>query len=110
MYNYWTEGGFIAYGQAPDTNTGKTPLQLYMDGRAQAAYEPDVYIDWITIMSGGPAIQKARGSRRNPTQKEFQQAGKWVTEIFKKKNVWVILMPTNQFDSDFMCAIESLPN
>ena len=38
VFNYWTEGGFVAYGQIPDPNTGKTPLQLYMDGRAQAAY------------------------------------------------------------------------
>jgi hypothetical protein len=37
MLNYWTEGGFIAWAQEPDPDTGRTPLQLYMDGRAQAA-------------------------------------------------------------------------
>ena len=37
MFNYWTEGGFIAWAQQPDSNTGKTPLQLFIDGRAQAA-------------------------------------------------------------------------
>ena len=33
MFNYWTEGGFIASAQQPDLNTGRTPLQLFMDGR-----------------------------------------------------------------------------
>ncbi|HUT62644.1 MAG TPA: hypothetical protein VMZ04_01685, partial [Anaerolineae bacterium] len=45
MFNYWTEGGFIAYGQEPDSATGKTPLQLFMDGRAQAAYEHDSFTE-----------------------------------------------------------------
>ncbi|MHC4221959.1 MAG: hypothetical protein ACYST9_06015, partial [Planctomycetota bacterium] len=37
MFNAWTEGGFIALSQEPDPETGRTPLQLFMDGRAQAA-------------------------------------------------------------------------
>ncbi len=110
MYNYWTEGGFIAYGQTPDPNTGKTPLQLYMDGRAQAAYSPQAYIDWITIMGGGSALYNANRDRRNPTQKEYTEAGKWIDDIFKKKDVWVILMPINQFNSEFMRAIDTQPN
>ena len=35
MFNYWTEGGFIAWGQDPDPKTGRIPLQLFMDGRAR---------------------------------------------------------------------------
>ncbi len=60
VYNYWTEGGFIAYSQIPDPNTGKTPLQLFMDGRAQAAYEPETYEIWSSTMFGGPAVQEAQ--------------------------------------------------
>lgn len=110
MYNYWTEGGFIAYGQTPDPNTGKIPLQLYMDGRAQAAYSPEAYIDWITVMGGGPALYASNQERRNPTQKEFAEAGKWINNIFKQKDVWVILMPLNQVNSEFMRAIETQAN
>ena len=60
MFNYWTEGGFIAWGQDPDPNTGKTPLQLFMDGRAQAAYDRRAYDLWANIMFGGPPVQRAR--------------------------------------------------
>ncbi|GAJ06076.1 unnamed protein product, partial [marine sediment metagenome] len=53
MFNYWTEGGFIGWGQEPDPNTGFTPLQLFMDGRAQAAYDRKAFDVWTHIMGGG---------------------------------------------------------
>ncbi|MGD0078290.1 MAG: hypothetical protein ABSB91_06660, partial [Sedimentisphaerales bacterium] len=60
MFNYWTEGGFIAWGQEPDPSTGKTPLQLFMDGRAQAAYNYDAYMTWSEIMFGGEVVRRAQ--------------------------------------------------
>ncbi len=90
MFNYWTEGGFIAWGQVPDPNTGRTPLQLFMDGRAQAAYEPGVYQTWSHIMSGGPIVQSAMIRRTTP---DYVKVGRWIDEQLKKRNVWVVLMP-----------------
>ena len=59
MFNYWTEGGFIAWGQTPDPNTGKTPLQLFMDGRAQAAYDVKTFDRWSEIMAEMKARSQA---------------------------------------------------
>jgi hypothetical protein len=106
MFNYWTEGGFIAWAQEPDPNTGKTPLQLFMDGRAQAAYEADDYRRWATIMAGGPVVQRITLARREPTSSEFTQIGDWITEQFKRYDVWLVLMPTVQFDTKFMDALQ----
>ncbi len=61
MFNYWTEGGFIAWGQEPDPETGRIPLQLFMDGRAQAAYDVSVFDLWSDIFSGGPLPYAAAG-------------------------------------------------
>ncbi|MFA5424335.1 MAG: hypothetical protein WC374_10820 [Phycisphaerae bacterium] len=100
MFNYWTEGGFIAYGQTPDPNTGKTPLQLFMDGRAQAAYQPEAFKRWQKIMTGTRVGEKitteanARG-QRNLTAKEYQKIGQALSNEFRKENVWVVLMPLN---------------
>ena len=110
MFNYWTEGGFIGYGQAVDPNTGMTPLKLYMDGRAQAAYEPAAYKKWMSVMSGGPHIGNARAQRRKPTKKEFEGSGKWMNDIFQKEKVWVVLMPVNQFNSEFLKALLTQKN
>jgi len=106
MFNYWTEGGFIAWGQEPDPDTGRTPLQLYMDGRAQAAYEPEVYQDWSNIMAGGPAVQIARIRRQTL---DYAKVGRWVGDELKKRDVWVALMPLSDpkvYNGPFVKGIE----
>ncbi|MFZ0033915.1 MAG: hypothetical protein WAK60_02855, partial [Sedimentisphaerales bacterium] len=106
MFNYWTEGGFIAWGQEPDPNTGRTPLQLFMDGRAQAAYDPRVYQVWSTIMSGGPLVQSAAIRKTSP---DYVQVGQWIDEQLKKYDVWVVLMPLTDsevYNGPFVRGIE----
>ncbi|MCH9021772.1 MAG: hypothetical protein IID32_03305 [Planctomycetes bacterium] len=39
VFNEWTNGGFVPFWQKPDPATGKPPCQVYIDGRAQAAYK-----------------------------------------------------------------------
>ena len=75
IFNYWTEGGFVAWGQDPDPNTGQTPLRLFMDGRAQAAYEPKAYQLWQNIMAGGyitaQRMKKAQVMRQKLTAEDY---------------------------------------
>ena len=114
IFNYWTEGGFIAYGQQPDPNTGKTPLQLFMDGRAQAAYEPRAYMVWSNIMFGGRIAarlkQNARVRKRGLTSDEYAEIGRWMTEELRNHEVWVVLMPLNDKTADLVKAIEQNPD
>lgn len=109
MFNYWTEGGFIAWGQTPDPD-GHTPLQLFMDGRAQAAYNYNAYILWSEIMFGGPVVQKARARNQNLTTDDYVQAGEWLNSRLKQFKVWVVLMPSNQFDTPFVKGLEHSPS
>lgn len=110
MFNYWTEGGFIAWGQDPDPDTGRTPLQLFMDGRAQAAYEPKAYQVWSTIMSGGPTVQSAMIRRITP---DYVKVGQWIDEQLKKYDVWVVLMPLSDaevYNGPLVKGLEYNPN
>jgi len=115
MFNYWTEGGFIAWGQNPDPNTGKTPLRLFMDGRAQAAYDRNAYDNWANIMAGGHVAyelyNKARARGRKLNGQDYAQIGKWISAQLKLKenNVWTVLMPAGQFDSVFVRGLERDP-
>jgi hypothetical protein len=102
MYNYWTEGGFIAWIQDPNAKTGKTPLQLFMDGRAQAAYEPAKYDLWMNIMAGGPYA--------NTASPDYVKVGNWLDEQLKKYKVWLVLMPSSQFDTPLMQGLERHPD
>ena len=106
VYNYWTEGGFIAYGQFPDPN-GKTPLQLFMDGRAQAAYNTDAYQHWMYIMSGGDVVRMIQKTGRAFTPSDYEAVGNWLDEQFRKENVWVVLMPGGQFSSELVNGLEA---
>jgi hypothetical protein len=110
MFNYWTEGGFIAWGQRPDPNTGRTPLQLFMDGRAQAAYNYGAYMTWSEIMFGGATVRRARIRQQNLTTDDYVQIGEWLDGQLKQRNVWVVLMPANQFDTPFVMGLEHRPN
>ena len=102
MFNYWTEGGFIAYGQEPDPNTGFTPLQLFMDGRAQAAYDTKAYEAWGAIMSGGPTVRSSRIKKRKLTARDYVKVNNWISEELRKRDVWLVMMPQGQFDSAFV--------
>ncbi|MCX5632599.1 MAG: hypothetical protein NTW93_02840 [Phycisphaerae bacterium] len=110
VFNYWTEGGFIAYGQIPDPNTGKTPLQLYMDGRAQAAYNTATYHRWMFIMNGGEPARQVQNAGRGFTASDYQAVGKWLDEIFQRENVSTVFMPISQSDTEFVKGLNSSPN
>jgi hypothetical protein len=106
MFNYWTEGGFIAWGQEPDPETGRTPLQLFMDGRAQAAYNVAAFDQWTNIMAGGPIVRRSVMAGRSLEQKDYIEVGKWISGELRERDVWVVLMPANQFNKPFTKGLE----
>lgn len=114
MFNYWTEGGFIAWGQEPDPNMGHTPLQLFMDGRAQAAYNTRTFDLWTMIMSGGPTVsnaaQKARLLQKDIddilTVGDYKKIGEWVSGQLRSQDVWLVLMPAGQFNTPFTKGLD----
>lgn len=110
MFNYWTEGGAIAFGQHPDKETGQIPLKLFMDGRAQAAYNHDKFRLWQLIHGGGPIAQQALAEGRKLTGEQLREVGIWIDKQLKSYQVWVILMPQSQEDSTFMQALKLTPN
>ena len=134
VYNYWTEGGAIAFGETADPDTGQIPLKLFMDGRAQAAYNHDKFKLWQSIHSGGPDGIKATKIRAqveylednrltNTSQyttakklyneqfpKLTQQAGEWIDKQLRKYEVWVVLMPQTQSQSIFMLSLNKTNN
>ena len=93
-----------------EVNTGKTALQLFMDGRAQAAYDPTAFNIWSYIMIGGPAAQNAKTRRRQLTTNDYAKIGRWTAMALKKLNVWIALMPRGQFNSTFVKALENNPD
>lgn len=102
MFNYWTEGGFIAWGEEPDPKTGFTPLQLFMDGRAQAAYNRTTFDEWSTILAGGLQTQsillRAEARDEDLSREDYNKIGDYMDKELSKRNVWVMLMPSSIFN------------
>ncbi len=112
MFNYWTEGGAIAFGQKPDPATGEIPLKLFMDGRAQAAYNHDTYTLWQVIYGGTecPAVKNAYLAGRYMTDADYRAMAEWINQMLKPYEVWVVLVPMSQGNSDFMKALSRSGN
>jgi hypothetical protein len=105
MFNYWTEGGAIAFGQKPDPETGEIPLKLFMDGRAQAAYNHEKFVLWSYIHAGGKTAFEIARSGRRPTKSDYIKIGREIDTLLGKYDVWVTVMPVTQLNSNFIKGI-----
>ncbi len=127
VYNYWTEGGALAFGQEPDAKTGKIPLQLFMDGRAQAAYNHDEFNLWNDIKGGGDKLKEIlvkRRSLKNLKKEDFGQIGEWIDKQMVKHETWFVIMPSAEVPQPgtpiatiskhpkylFVQALQTMPN
>ncbi|MHC4155494.1 MAG: hypothetical protein ACYST6_11320, partial [Planctomycetota bacterium] len=105
VFSYWTEGSFIALHQGPHPVTGRPPLQLFMDGRAQTAYDLKWQDRWMEIIAAeGPTACQAKENKRKLTKTDYDQIGLWLNEQFAEYNVSVVLMPASRFRTPFVKA------
>ena len=51
VFNEWTNGGFIAFNQTPNAETGEPACKVFMDGRSQAAYKVRHFAYWRSLRS-----------------------------------------------------------
>ena len=112
VFNHWTEGGATAFGQNPDPQTGETPLELFMDGRSQAAYDHSIFRLYLDIKGGGNAFRNAalQGRAKKLNQKDLTAIGKEIDQQMKKHNVWVIAMPYTEYNTPFVRSLRTQPN
>lgn len=110
MFDYWPEGGFIAWGQVPDPNTGRIPLQLFIDGRAQAAYEAEVFTDWWDILWAEPVVRDAEAEGDKLSAADYAKIGRWTDKQLRERNIWVALIPLANFDEPFVKTLGGDPN
>ena len=84
VFNEWNHGGFVAFHQEPDPETGEPPCKLLMDGRAQAAYRLDHFQWWRTLRF---AIGNA-----NPNSTQPYLSAEGSARILQDNQVNVVLM------------------
>ena len=61
-------------------------------------------------MSGGPTVYEAKVRNRKLTRDDYIKIGSWINKRLKSHKVWVILMPTGQFETSFVKGLGHNPN
>ncbi|MCP4712705.1 MAG: hypothetical protein GY869_29105, partial [Planctomycetes bacterium] len=90
--NEWNHGGFVAFHQDPDPETGEPPCKLLIDGRAQAAYRLD-HFDWWRY------IRFAMGNSNpnpNPNSTQPYWSSEQAAEFLQEHQVNAVLIDTTK--------------
>ena len=89
VFNEWTQGGFVAFGQTPDPQTGEPPCKVFMDGRAQAAYTLQHYQHWKLLNAQGKLLGQplavAQGLKRDILRLDRLDAPHKILEFLNSK-------------------------
>jgi hypothetical protein len=92
-FNVWEEGGLLMWAQTPAAASARAAVEVFIDGRAQAAYPAAVVPEYIELGVGGPVGVAAASEGRSPTPSELRDMGEWVDARLKRSSVWLAVVP-----------------
>lgn len=110
MYNIWVEGGTLEWCQQPDPATGRTPLQVFIDGRAQGAFPLSAMLRYLALEGGGPTGLTAGIDGRVMSREETVAAGAWLDARLKEEGVAVALIPEEDSTKPIMRGLLTREN
>jgi hypothetical protein len=109
MWNFWESGGFWARCQQPDPATGRIPVQIAIDGRAQAAYDVAAYRWHDQLEVGGPTGLAVATAGRQPGADEQAAIRTWVARKLADDGIWIAHIAQRDLDSQLALALLSQP-
>ncbi len=98
IWNFWEEGGYLSWCQPTSAATGRVPVQVFIDGRAQGAYPADALRAYYLLRAGGPAGQEADAQGRLMNPGELERARGWLRRQLAGDGVWLADVPYAQQD------------
>jgi hypothetical protein len=110
MYNSWVEGGSLEWCQQPDPDSGRTPLQVFIDGRAQGAFPPNAMVRYLALEGGGPIGLTGISEGREMRREEAKQIGAWLEARLKEEGVSVVLLPEEDSQKPIMRGLLNRDN
>ncbi len=97
VLNFWTDGGSLVWEQRSRMRVGRPNVQLFIDGRAQAAYDLYYYDLWKEIWGGG-------GYRASGIDDD-EKMGIWMDRTLKREKVELVIVPIAESDSPIYRAL-----
>ena len=107
LWNFWDEGGFLAACQQPDPATGAPSLAIFIDGRAQAAYDAPALRSYLDLLNGpGRSAEFGESSERAA---DLPALRAWTARRLRELDVWVAVVPAGRQRTTFARAAAALP-
>jgi len=107
MWNFWDEGGFLASCQRPDPASGSPPVEIFIDGRAQAAYDPEALRSYLDLLNGpGRSGQAGASAVAVPNLEALRS---WTAQRLRELDVWIALVPASHQKTAFARAAAAMP-
>lgn len=101
----WEEGGFVAAAQRPDPATGRVPLQVLIDGRAQEAFPASTLVAYQELVAGGPVAATLSAAARPPTDAEAAALRRWVEQRLEELGIGLVLVTPASKESVLALAL-----
>jgi hypothetical protein len=109
MWNFWEAGGFWSWCEEADPATGRIPVQVAIDGRAQAAYDVAV-LRWHNLVeSAGPTGLRAEQGGRPPGPAERAAMSSWVARRLAEDGIWIAHIAERNVSTPLAQVLLGLP-
>jgi hypothetical protein len=109
LFSFWENTGFWEWCQQPDAATGRVPMQLLIDPRAQQAFDIETFRTYRDLVGGGPAAAAAAKAGRPLGDGELAAARIHVAARLKELGVLLVHVSPEGLESALGRVIFSLP-
>jgi hypothetical protein len=107
LWNFWDEGGFLAACQQPEAGSGAVPVRLFIDGRAQAAFDAGALRSYLDLLNG-PGRSDTRGAGAERVE-DLVALREWTARRLRELEVGFALVPAGRQRTAFARAVAGLP-
>lgn len=96
LFAFWQETGFVLWAQDPEPATGRLPVQVFIDGRAQGAYPIETFRQYVQLRDGGPTGVAVKQQERRFTAAEADEVRTFLQGNLRALGVNLALIPAEE--------------
>jgi hypothetical protein len=109
LFAFWQETGFVMWAQDPEPITGRLPVQVLIDGRAQGAYPIETFRQYIHLRDGGPTGEAVRQQERAFTPVEADAVRTFLQGNLRAMGINLALIPGDEAQAPISQALFNTP-
>lgn len=109
LFAFWQETGFVMWAQDPEPTTGRLPVQVLIDGRAQGAYPIETFRQYVHLRDGGPTGEAVKEQKRPFTAAEADEVRTFLQGNLRAAGINLALIPGDEAQAPISQALFNTP-